>query len=107
VTAHISIPIDEILESQAELARKRRATAKILWVSWRHVVALAHQATGDLMLHDLERVLRRLGLTFFEGVGPVFPPLPISWSFERLRAPFEWSVEPIEVLWHFSGMQRG
>ena len=69
VTADISIPIDEILESQAELARKRGATAKILWVSWRHVVALAHQATGDLMLHDLERVLRRLGLTFFEGVG--------------------------------------
>ena len=106
LTAYFGIPHATIEGAQAELAAKGRPKGTIAWLSWRHLdTALA--SSEDAMLVDLRESLRRLDLSFFNGVPVISAVTPITWSFGRCaESRFRWAVSPVSVYWSFRP-QRG
>jgi hypothetical protein len=81
LTAHMSLPREEIQKSEKELFAQAKTKATLCWLSWRHLAAIVSKNRDNKELHDLLLVLQRLNLTFFEGFS----------TFRR----FDWPE------WHF------
>ena len=80
LTADIYCPRTEIQDSQDELVKKGQGWANICWLSWRHLPSVIEQSSNQI-LKDLEETLRRLNLTFFEGISRVEVAAAIEWRF--------------------------
>lgn len=99
VTAHLSYPSKSIEDSRRELALKRKESMRLFWISWRKLPKLYSNTKQDI-LSDLVKVLRRQGLTFFEGITTHYLP-DITWSFKGL-VNWNWSsYDRFDVGWKY------
>jgi len=101
VTAHFGYPKEDIEESMSEHHKKRQSTMSVYWISWRKMAGLYPNAKEDTILHDLVMVLRRMGLTFYEGIS--VPTIPnITWSFKAENS-WNWAQYDFQPLsWDFA-----
>jgi len=101
VTADTLMPRSDVGESIAELGAKTNdgGDDRFYWTSWRSFPKILSEVKGacekysSAMLSDLETILRRMGLTFFEGISSEgWTWGEIAWVFERTQASiaFEW-----------------
>ena len=118
VTADLGYPRKSIEDSHQEYFRKRKREMNVFWISWRKLPTLFSNAKEEI-LKDLVKVLRKQGLTFFEGITNL-DPIDFKWLFRavvnwdwspynecsihwefRTSKPYEWQhkVEPVE--WRF------
>jgi hypothetical protein len=111
VTADYTIPRHEIQSSLADFQRTQPCTAQpiIAWVSWRSI-PLLFENSPTALLSDLARLMRRLGLTVFEGVHVSQEIWSPNWTFSPddpphlAGHPFAWTMRTDDdhVLWRFS-----
>lgn len=83
LTADTRIPDQSLQESSMEFSQKRpelaiHAPFSCAWVSWRHVVPALLGRDGVIEA-DLMALMRRLGLTFFEGISTITPTTTQWW----------------------------
>jgi hypothetical protein len=118
VTADLGYPKKSIEDSHQEYLQKRKREMNVFWVSWRKLPALFSDSKQEI-LKDLVRILRKQGLTFFEGITRL-DPIDVKWSFStvvnwdwssynecnihweyRTDKPYKWQhkIEPVE--WRF------
>lgn len=104
VTAHTLMPRADIEQAVSELGTKTGdgAADRFYWTTWRRLPAVLSEANVlcqepfKTMLSDLEKIVRRTGLTFFEGVTSRGWTLgETRWAFERPPVVFEWM--PINI----------
>lgn len=99
VTADLGYPRESIESSCEEYRHKRRQDMKVYWVSWRKLPSL-FSSTKHEILKDLVKVLKRQGLTFFEGVT-IPASIEIGWTFKAL-VNWIWSLyEGSRICWQF------
>jgi hypothetical protein len=102
VTAHMSYPQEVIQESINEFSKKRLREMKAFWLSWRKLINLFSDSR-QAILTDLVEVLRRQGLTFFEGITRP-EMIDFSWSFKKgiaLGENYNWSYPIEQISWRF------
>ncbi len=99
LTAHLSRPVEDILSSQKALSSRGQEKADIYWLSWRHLPSLVEKK-GLEMLDDLTAILRRMNLTFFEGIHVDALP-PVNWSFEIQPMTLDWAFPDYRPEWRF------
>ena len=125
ITAHIVMPRGDIKEAIQELEKTNTGDGsadKFYWTSWRRlpnilskVKAQCDRYAGTL-LGDLEAIIRRMGLTFYEGISYKGWPLGATWTFRRAILPltFNWlpitigrytfrkvPIKPVKFIWTF------
>jgi hypothetical protein len=88
VTADIGYPKKSIKDSCQEYMQKRKKDMRVFWISWRKLPNLFANKREDI-LSDLVEVLKRQGLTFFQGI-PKLDLIDIKWSFWVI-ANWNWS----------------
>lgn len=88
LTSGVTFPRNDIHAAQVELAQKSRQRGNMCWLSWQHLFAHVEH-TGNIVLQDLAKLLRHMGLTFFTGFSSIPRAAGISWSFFR---GYDWSV---------------
>lgn len=80
VTADFGYPRKNVEDSRREHVQKRKKdNMNVFWISWRKLPKLFSD-TKQGILSDLVKVLRRQGLTFFEGIT-IPDLLDVKWSF--------------------------
>ncbi len=106
VTAHTLLPKDDITEAINELAEKTEdgASDRFYWTTWRRLPGILsttiNSCTGSYVtiLGDLQTIVLRMGLTFFEGIVAKGWTLGgVSWVFKlpsKLTS-FKWA--PINI----------
>jgi hypothetical protein len=100
ITADISYPKDCIEDSNKEFTDKRSECMKVFWISWRRITNLFHNAKQDSILSDLVKLLKKQGLTFFEGITNI-KPVNIKWSFRNIIN-WNWLLyEEYHIEWKF------
>lgn len=101
VTAHTSMPKDDIREATSELRSKigDANTDHFYWTSWRTLPAILAEVRKvcnegyAIMLDDLQQILDRLCLVLFGGVTSQGWTLgEPSWVFKRPEVAFDWEV---------------
>ncbi len=99
VTADTDYPRDDVTKSCAEFEDKRKGCMKVYWVSWREIPKILSSSNRAILI-DLVQVLRRLGLTFFEGINAQ-NPISIKWSF-KATADWDWAIyKKYHICWKF------
>lgn len=99
LTQDFCMPRADIRASVEEYRKHRGATAKILWLSWRHLQrALASNPSPPAQ--DLILLLRRLGLYFFDGTGTCMP-VPDIWTFCEPAYCWTRGFGPTTSIWRF------
>ncbi len=97
VTSDIYFPRKEIKDSCDEYKRCRCKYMNVFWISWRKLPTLFYNSDKKILV-DLVKVLRKLGLKYFEGIE-VGTPVKIFWSFKRINK-WDWSdYKPIKISW--------
>lgn len=87
ITADAAPPWSDLDEAQRELDRKRPGDpADLRWLSWR-VLPGVLAGSRDAIFIDLVCLLRRAGLTWFEGLPKPLPELPPPYSFVSESTP--------------------
>lgn len=118
VTAHTLMPKNDILESISELASKtgEDSSEHFLWATWRSLPAILSREilnrTYDFpegyakLLGDLNEIVHRLGLVFFEGFDCQGWSLGVpSWRFVCFEVVFKW--RPISIGYYkFKDMRK-
>jgi|WetSurMetagenome_2_1015567.scaffolds.fasta_scaffold223658_1 hypothetical protein len=104
VTADIDFPIDAVKESQRELQLKGQPEMNLVWLSWRRIPTIFSKAREGTILADLVKLLRRQGLTFYEGNLKV-NPIVIKWSF-KVQSTFGWHYDFSNLGWQFGNKQN-
>jgi len=105
VTAHFGYPKEDIEESMSEHHRKRRSKMSVYWISWRKIASLYPNAKEDTILYDLVMVLRRMGLTFYEGLTVSRVP-KLTWKFKAVTS-WTWTQYDFHPLsWNFAANQN-
>lgn len=66
ITADFSYPNKDIEDAKSEFAKKRHGRFDVVWISWRKLPTVLN--SNEPILKDLIEVLRKQGLTFFEGI---------------------------------------
>lgn len=100
VTAHLGYPMSDFLDSVKDYKKYKQKEMSMYWISWRKLPGLFACAEKDSILYDLVGVLRRLGLTFYEGIMPL-EPVHIEWSFKAAGS-WDWtSYEDCDIHWNF------
>lgn len=99
ITADFSYPNKDIEDAQYEFAKKRNGKLDIVWISWRKLPTVLND--NEPMLKDLIEVLRKQGLTFFEGIEiPSIDRIP--WTFQKNTLNFNWKLNSPEFNWRFA-----
>ncbi len=97
VTADFSYPKEDIEKSQSEFEKKRNGRLDVVWISWRKLPTILN--SDEPILKDLSEILRKQGLTFFEGIS--IPHIRrISWAFQKNT--FNWKLNLPEFKWRFA-----
>jgi len=78
VTAHTMFPKGEIESSIREYETKKNRKMSAAWISWRKLTRILAQS-HNAMVQDLVKVLRKLGLIYFEGF---LPSIDADWDWE-------------------------
>lgn len=100
VTADFGYPSQTIANSKEEYRKKRGLEMSVFWISWRNMPRIFASSPHHIVRH-LVMVLRRQGLTFFEGIT-CDKPVAIRWRFEVSPPSWNWSVIPnLNVSWTF------
>ena len=98
ITADFSYPNKDIEDAQYEFAKKRNGKLDIVWISWRKLPTVLND--NEPILKDLIEVLRKQGLTFFEGIKiPSIDRIP--WTFHK-NTNFNWKLNYPEFNWRFA-----
>lgn len=101
LTADFGCPVEAIEDSRAEYRSKRGVDPVIAWLSWSQLHRVVTDR-GEPVLRDLGELLTKLGLEGFQGIAPIPPLLPLSWSFDDREHDLEWPVVPrTAVTWRF------
>jgi len=113
VTAHTLVPRDDITEAIHELALKTSDSAsdKFYWTTWRRLPSILNTVISSCeepfctLLSDLQTIVLRLGLTFFEGMIVKGWSLgDHSWVFRQSEKPAFFRWVPFRVAeYHFTG----
>jgi hypothetical protein len=99
VTADFSYPNKDIKDSQSEFAKKSHGRFDVVWISWRKLPTVLN--SNDPILKDLIKVLRKQGLTFFEGIKiPAIDRIP--WTFKENTLYFNWKLNSPEFDWWYA-----
>jgi len=105
VTADLGYPTSDFLDSVKDYKKYKQKEMSMYWISWRKLPRLFAYAEKDSILYDLVRVLRRLGLTFYEGIMAL-DPVHIEWSFKATGS-WNWSsYEKCDIHWEFKLNKR-
>ncbi|WNZ28476.1 MAG: hypothetical protein IAX21_07350 [Candidatus Bathyarchaeota archaeon] len=100
ITADLGYPMIDYVESVKDYQRYKQKEMSMQWISWRKIPKIFTDAEKDSILHDLVKVIQRLGLTFYEGIKTLEPP-NIEWSFKAV-VNWDWSVyEDLLIDWEF------
>lgn len=100
LTSHFSLPRSEIEASISEFRSKRGADPVIAWLSWRELSTILARSSQGLIRRDLVLLLKRMGLTFYEGVASV-PHEKIRWRFDA--GGYKWSIDKVAAPnWRFT-----
>lgn len=98
ITADMGFPREDIESSQSDYFKTRGGKMDIVWISWRKMPIIFHDSRYEI-LKDLVKVLRRQGLTFFEGFKLEHVEA-IKWQFHTLvKQPL---ITPLNLNWSFS-----
>jgi hypothetical protein len=108
VTADMSFPKQSFLESRDDYFAHKAASMQMYWLSWRTLPTVFqryHDAIKRNILDDMIDILRRQGLTFYEGITP--PKLILlGWSFNTAMN-WNWLVfRTIDNIWKFQTIQK-
>jgi hypothetical protein len=96
VTPHFSYPKEDIEEAQFEFMKKRSGKLDVVWISWRKLPTVLNGSAP--ILKDLIEILRKQGLTFFDGIS--IPQIGrILWTFQKDT--FNWKPNFSEIKWRF------
>lgn len=100
VTADFSYPNKDIEDSQSEFAKKRHGQIDIAWISWRKLPTILNG--NEPIIKDLIKILRKQGLTFFEGISiPLIVRIP--WTFRKnTTLSFNWKLNSLDFNWRFA-----
>lgn len=99
VTADLGYPKKSIESSLREYMQKRKREMSVFWISWRKLPTLFSDKEQEI-LKDLVKVLRRQGLTFFEGITKP-DPIDFEWSF-RTVVNWVWSsFDECTIHWEY------
>lgn len=97
VTADFSYPNKDIEEAQSEFEKKRNGRLNVVWISWRKLPTILND--DEPMLKDIIEILRKQGLTFFEGISiPHISRIP--WAFQKNN--FNWKLNIPKFKWRFA-----
>ncbi|GFO95882.1 hypothetical protein ig2599ANME_0063 [groundwater metagenome] len=98
VTPDFSYPNEDIEEAQSEFKKKRNGRLDAVWISWRKLPTVLNG--NEPILKDLVEILRKQGLTFFEGIKiPSIDKIP--WAFQGILN-FNWKLNLPEYKWRFA-----
>ncbi len=102
LTANVGVPTDEINASckQYRSEREQGPSPKIVALSWRQI-AEVFPPNGDPILSDLRRLMRRLGLLYYHGLGQLKPTTKWGWHFSRLPRRWMRLSQRQSILWRF------
>ena len=99
VTADLGFPRKSIEDSCQEYVQKRKRNMNVHWISWRNLPDLFSDTKHEI-LKDLVKVLRRQGLTLFEGITKP-DPIDVKWSFRKLDT-WDWSShKEYDIYWEY------
>jgi hypothetical protein len=100
VTADLGYPVSDFSDSVKDYEKYKSKEMTMYWISWRKLPGLFKKAKKDTILYDLVGILRRMGLTFYEGIMKV-EPIQVKWTFKIARN-WDWTLfEDIEIHWNF------
>jgi len=105
ITPHIGLPYEDVDSAKHEYAKKRGPEKEIDigWISWRKLPAIYADSQNEL-IKDAVEILRRMGLTYFEGFS-VTDPKDIRWSFSYKRKSkfitISWDFRVAEISWEY------
>lgn len=97
LTPSFVMPRSDLVEAQDELRARNRTAGRFCWLSWRELERLEYV---DPVTAELRRLLVRLGLRAFHGIGRL-GPIHADWSFTK--ALWRAKTEPahLEATWRF------
>lgn len=99
VTADLGYPKKSIEDSLQEYVQKRQREMSVFWISWRKLPTLFSNTDKEI-LKDLVKVLRKQGLTFFEGITKP-DPIDVEWSFGTM-VDWDWSsFDECAIIWEY------
>jgi hypothetical protein len=104
ITADLGYPMDDFLASKQDYLNYTEQEMDVYWISWRNLPKLFsnrnHEKLRRDILRDLAELLRKKGLTFFEGIS-VTKPIEFEWSFTA-SANWDWSsIKEIQFNWKY------
>lgn len=105
ITSHFGYPGEDVEAARTEYKSKRDGLLDILWLSWREIPRYFNSSPYEIV-RDMAKILRRLGLIFFEGFR-IEPAKGLVWRFghensEPSTPRFNWSHKSPERIWRFS-----
>lgn len=106
VTDHFSYPLKDIKDSQLAWAKNPKAVGEInvVWLPWRKLNKIFSEAEEEI-LKDLAKVLRKLGLKFFDGISKC-EYITLEWSYLETTY-FEWSSIQTQIIkWKYESHTR-
>jgi hypothetical protein len=110
VTAHTKFPNQDVESAAAEYIKKRSAKEQIeiAWISWRKLPKIFDNSPFEI-IRDAVEILRRLGLTFFEGFPTIFPK-EIGWTFafpgRDKILDLNWIFTIDKIYWRYDKLSR-
>jgi hypothetical protein len=105
ITPHIGLPYEDVDSAKHEYAKKRGPEKEIDigWISWRKLPAIYADSQNEL-IKDAVEILRRMGLTYFEGFSAT-DPKEIRWSFNYKRKSkfltISWDFRATNISWEY------
>lgn len=105
LTADAGLPHSEITASLKEYTAKRSDGPKpvIAWLSWCHLRDVVKGSSNPIK-SDLDALLTRLGLIFYEGIHDVKLAAPDLWTYKPPALHFSWGDDIIKYTgpWRFT-----
>jgi len=120
VTAHRSIPVRSLIETQNEIRKFHNQDVRVYWTSWIQLSQLLCEQVCDVnpfrtsneMKKDLLFLLERKGLVRFTGVGMLEIPEEVRWRYhcesKLSNSSYSFSSFPtVQLLeWHYQSATR-
>jgi hypothetical protein len=111
ITADLSYPKKSFAESDQDYKRYRSKGMRMFWTSWQRVVKVFSNRTNGYLkrdiFSDLVELLRRQGLTFYEGISR--PKITeIKWLFDsQTNSSYDWtSYKRFNYSWKYFEAQK-